>query len=74
MKYKQLLNLLTIVALLTLAACAEKEAVKSAEEKKRKYGIESRKKKFYREKTRCTKERRGTNWNCNNSRRIKATY
>lgn len=34
MKYKQLLNLLTIVALLTLAACAEKEAVKSAEEKK----------------------------------------
>ncbi|MDM5189095.1 hypothetical protein QUF99_17810 [Bacillus sp. DX4.1] len=34
MKYKRLLNLLTIVALLTLSACAEKEAVKSAEEKK----------------------------------------
>lgn len=34
MKFRRLLNLLTIVTLLTLSACAEKEAVKPAEEKK----------------------------------------
>lgn len=42
MRYKRLLNLITIVALLTLSACAEKEAVKSVEEKKEKISTEKK--------------------------------